>query len=112
VNRQELEHEGFRGFVAFATLREEGFGQVPPSPGVYVVLLEGHDEPEFLESNPGGRFKQRDPTVEIDVLRKSTSGKPTNSAVEYANSPSSDLGSPSDIGVAGMYGSSCEPESL
>lgn len=43
--------------------------QVPVAGGVYVVLRESMDLPEFLEVSAGGRFKDRDPTVSPDALR-------------------------------------------
>lgn len=42
--------------------------EVPQSGGVYIVLQPTSTKPDFLRSNPGGRFKDRDPTVDASVL--------------------------------------------
>lgn len=66
-NRSALEECGFEGWVTFGEL-EAGLPDVPSTGGVYVVLRKGSDA-EFLQANPGGRFKGRDPTVADDALR-------------------------------------------
>ena len=43
--------------------------QVPHVGGIYVVLREAEDGPVFLEQSVGGRFKDKDPTVEIPILQ-------------------------------------------
>ena len=65
--RQALERAGFVGWVPFNQMREED--QVPRSGGVYVVVRASTDKPEFLEANPGGRFKGKNPTVPDETLR-------------------------------------------
>jgi hypothetical protein len=67
--REALEREGFSSFLTFEQLRER-LAEVPPHAGVYIVLRTSGDPVEFLDANPGGRFKGRDPTVEADVLRR------------------------------------------
>jgi hypothetical protein len=54
---------GFEGFVTFAALRADMFAGVPAAGGAYVVLREDATLPPFLSTNPGGRFKGKDPTV-------------------------------------------------
>jgi hypothetical protein len=66
--RDRLVEEGFRGFVTFEELRGR-LGDVPSNGGVYIVLREGSEPVSFRDSNPGGRFKGRDPTGAADVLR-------------------------------------------
>ena len=64
-NRAGLETVGFRGFVRFAELDDI---DVPVTGGVYAVLRETKTVPVFLETNHGGQFKQRNPTVETERL--------------------------------------------
>lgn len=62
-----LRAAGFDGFVRFADLPTS---PVPRGPGVYVVLREGLTEPRFLEVNPAGRFKGKDPSVPRELLEQ------------------------------------------
>jgi hypothetical protein len=66
-SRDALQQESFEGFVTFAELSET-FTDVPVSGGVYLVYRDSTAEPVFLEENPGGRFKGRDPADLVDVL--------------------------------------------
>lgn len=67
-SRPDLETAGFVGWDTWQYLRENDFGTVPAGPAVYVVLRSASSAPVFLEVNPGGRFKGRDPTVSVGVL--------------------------------------------
>jgi len=40
----------------------------PRSPGVYVVLRDRLDAPDFLEASPAGWIKAKDPSVTVKVL--------------------------------------------
>ena len=62
-----LKSAGFRGFVRFTELDDT---DVPVTGGVYAVLRDARTVPLFLETNPGGRFKQKDPTVEKGATRR------------------------------------------
>lgn len=64
--RSSLEAAGFVGWVTFETLIE--LGEAPQTGGVYVVVQTAGTEPAFLASNPGGRFKGRDPTIDVSAL--------------------------------------------
>ena len=62
-----LTRDGFQGFVRFAELDP---ANPPMVGGIYAVLRESHGPPTFLEVSPAGRFKERDPTVTVQVLRQ------------------------------------------
>jgi hypothetical protein len=66
--RGSLEAAGFVGWVTFEALRSE-LAEVPQTGGVYVVIQAADAEPDFVDSNPGGRFKDRDPTVDASALK-------------------------------------------
>lgn len=63
-----LKAAGFIGWVTFETLFSD-LETVPRTGGVYVVTQGVEAKPDFLPSNPGGRFKGRDPTVNATVLQ-------------------------------------------
>ena len=65
--RAALERHGFEGWVSFAALGEQP-EQVPREGGVYMVIQKGKSPPSFLDANPGGRFKGRDPSVDRAAL--------------------------------------------
>jgi hypothetical protein len=71
--RSSLAEEGFEGWVTFAELAER-LTRISTTGGVYVVLRDG-GSPEFLDSNPGGRFKDRDPSIPDDALRANWVGE-------------------------------------
>ena len=63
--RLGLENAGFTGFVRFADLAA---ATLPAAPGVYLVLRADDLGPDFLETSPAGRFKERNPTVSNALL--------------------------------------------
>jgi len=66
-SRRALEEGGFTGFVPVADLAE---APVPAAAGVYAVLRATEAAPRFAEQNPAGRFRKKDPTVDVAVLAK------------------------------------------
>ena len=64
--RSGLEVAGFVGWVTFEALIE--YGEMPQTGGVYVVVQTAVTQPNFLAINPGGRFKGRDPTIDLPEL--------------------------------------------
>jgi hypothetical protein len=67
--RNALQSDGFGGFLTFDELRGQ-IGRAPTEGGVYVVLRASTDAVTFIDANPGGRFKGRDPTVATSMLRE------------------------------------------
>lgn len=65
--RSGLKAVGFVGWVTFETLTGQ-LAEVPQTGGVYVVVQPAGAQPDFLDSNPGGPFKNRDPTVDSAAL--------------------------------------------
>lgn len=66
-DREALEAEGFMGFVSVGSLRD-GCREVPESAGVYVVVRFGDAPMSFLAESVGGRFKDRDPSLDVARL--------------------------------------------
>lgn len=67
-DRSHLEACGFVGWQTWDELRATDLRAVPGGPAVYVVFRPSSGKPAFREANPGGRFKDKDPTVGVDVL--------------------------------------------
>jgi hypothetical protein len=65
-SRDGLAGRGFTGFVPFLALPST---DVPTAPGVYLVLRLDASEPVFRVGSPAGRFKGKDPTVTLGLLR-------------------------------------------
>ena len=51
---EDIERQGFSGFVAVSLLRESACHQVPEVPGVYLVLHPQSQSPIFLDRSTGG----------------------------------------------------------
>lgn len=60
-----ISERGFQGFTPFDQLVLE---DVPPEPGVYVVLSNPLFEHSPLPASVGGWFKGMDPAVQLDIL--------------------------------------------
>lgn len=67
LTRESLKADGFVGWVPFKQMRNQD--SVPRTGGIYVIARTSTGDPKFLEANPGGRFKRKDPTVPEEVLR-------------------------------------------
>lgn len=63
-----LRDTGFTGFLMPEEMRNVRCKQAPASPGVYAVVRTSPHAPSFLPTNPGGRFKGRDPSVAVALL--------------------------------------------
>ena len=67
---EDIERQGFAGFVAVSSLYAAACRQVPEAPGVYLVIRTDPQSPVFLDSSTGGRFKGREPAVSIQALQQ------------------------------------------
>jgi len=66
--REDLKEAGFVGWRTWKDLHASRFADIPGGPGVYVVYRPSSAPPVFLDVNPGGHFKGRDPTVNVERL--------------------------------------------
>ncbi len=64
--RAAIERAGFTGWLPFPDARNSGL--CPHSGGVYVVTYEGPHPASFPDTSPAGRFKGKDPTVDLASL--------------------------------------------
>lgn len=58
----------FSELASVASLRQDST-VIPAAPGVYLIEHPDPAIPEFLETGSGGRFKGRDPNVDVEHLR-------------------------------------------
>ena len=59
--------DGFTGFVPVSKLRSAA-SLLPDSGGVYIVVRESDNSPEFLANGTGGFFKGKNPNVGLEEL--------------------------------------------
>ena len=70
-DRADLEDCGFAGWRTWESLCATDLAEVPGGPAVYVVYRPAAGAPVFLDVNPGGHFKEKDPTVPVAQLQAS-----------------------------------------
>ena len=63
-----LKMDVFNGFVRVFNLRGEALKDIPDVPGVYMVLRDSVEKPDFLVRGSGGYFKGKDPNVPLSEL--------------------------------------------
>ena len=63
-----LRESGFEGFRSVSHLRQTSCLEVPVARGVYLVLRDTDQPPEFLARSVGGWFRRQDPSVPLDEL--------------------------------------------
>jgi len=66
----DIERQGFGGFVAVSTLRKSACRQIPEAPGIYLVIRLQPQPAIFLNHSTGGHFKRREPDVTIQELQQ------------------------------------------
>jgi hypothetical protein len=69
-SRSFLEAEGFEGFFTVRQLHAEGCEGLPNEPGVYAIVRESLDLPEFLTRSVGPIYRGKDPTRPVDELKQ------------------------------------------
>jgi hypothetical protein len=69
-SRAFLEAEGFEGFFTVGQLHTEGCERVPDKTGVYAIIRERLDQPDFLTKSVGPIFRGQDPTRPVDELEQ------------------------------------------
>ena len=67
-NIDEIQNEGFSGFLDINTLMLTECAQVPKIKGIYLILIKDN-QPQFLNKSVGGHFKGRNPTVNLHELK-------------------------------------------
>lgn len=67
--KQELEKNGFQGFVTISDLTKNP-ALAPSEKGVYMILRESENAPEFLKEGTGGFYKGKNPNVTIPKLKQ------------------------------------------
>ena len=60
--------DGFSGFIPVKEM-PVSYDKITELPGVYVVLRESEDTPQFVETGSGGFFKGKNPNVEVSELK-------------------------------------------
>jgi hypothetical protein len=67
-SRAFLEAEGFEGFFTVGQLHAEGCEGLPNEPGVYAMVRESLDPPEFLANSVAPIYRGQNPTLPIEAL--------------------------------------------
>ena len=67
---KHLEELGFEGFFSLSDPLAEP-NLVPAAPGTYTILRDPRQKPMFLNKNPAGWFKKKNPTLSAAELESS-----------------------------------------
>ena len=68
-NIESIKMMGFSGFIKISELKNDS-SSVPKVKGVYLILRPENKGIEFVEIGTGGFFKNKNPNVLINVLRR------------------------------------------
>ncbi|MBS1793288.1 MAG: hypothetical protein JSS81_05510 [Acidobacteria bacterium] len=66
----ELVVQGFEGFESIASLIQSNCKRVSEKRGVYCVIRTTISAPQFIHPSNAGQFKQKNPTVSVERLKK------------------------------------------
>ena len=64
-----IRQSGFEGFLTISALQTSRCCEVPPMPGVYLILRSNMALPDFLSESVGGHFKGKNPMVAVGELQ-------------------------------------------
>jgi hypothetical protein len=64
----DLQKDGFQGFMTVSHLQQTACREVPDQPGIYLIIWPYDASPAFLTSSIGGNFKGKAPTVSLSEL--------------------------------------------
>lgn len=67
ITEKTVSPDGFTGFVPVSKLRSTA-SLLPDSGGVYIVVRDSDNSPEFLATGTGGFFKGKNPNVGLEEL--------------------------------------------
>ncbi len=67
-SRAFLEQQGFEGFLLVGQLRHDRCEELPNLPGVYALLRETLEKPEFMARSNAAEYRGENPTRPIDEL--------------------------------------------
>ena len=67
-SRAFLEQQGFEGFLMAGQLRHDRCEELPSVPGVYALLRETIEPPEFMTRSNAAEYRGENPTRPIDEL--------------------------------------------
>ena len=65
-----LTSEGFEGFRTIAQLHADRCEEIPNLRGIYAIVRESLDPPQFLPRSTAARFRDTDPTIPVDELER------------------------------------------
>ena len=95
-----LRARGFDGFLPVRELWKGKLADIPRSPGVYVVLRSSMSPLKVRKNNPAFRFKGRDPTLPVSLLK---ARRPKRAIVLYIGKAGKRDGKATLFGRLGNY---------
>jgi hypothetical protein len=65
-----LTAEGFQGFRTIGQLYADGCEELPNLRGLYAIVRDSLEPPEFIPKSPAAHFRDTDPTIPIEQLER------------------------------------------
>lgn len=65
-----LRSEGFEGFRTIGQLYADGCAEIPNLRGIFAIVRESLDPPQFLPRSTAARFRDTDPTMPVETLEQ------------------------------------------